>query len=54
MPALYIAGENHKRIVQHNFMVGTLSPRESWGVKEVWPMQMLDLEVAFKFYESGD
>ena len=40
--------------IQHNFMVGTLSPRESWGVKEVWPMQMLDLEIAFKFYESGD
>ena len=40
--------------VQHNFLVGTLSPRESWEVKEVWPMQMLDLEIAFKFYESGD
>ncbi|MDP6777600.1 MAG: outer membrane beta-barrel protein [Candidatus Latescibacteria bacterium] len=40
--------------MQYNFMVGTLSPREAWGVKEVWPMQMLDLEVAFKFYESGD
>ena len=39
---------------QHNFLVGNLSPRETWGVEEVWPMQMLDLEVAFKFYESGD
>ena len=40
--------------VQHNFLVGTLSPRETWGVGEVWPMQMLDLGVALKFYESGD
>lgn len=39
--------------VQHNFIVGNLNPRESWGIKEVWPMQMLDLEIALKFYESG-
>ena len=38
---------------KYNFLVGNLSPREAWGVAEVWPMQMLDLEVALKFYESG-
>ncbi|MDE2890647.1 MAG: hypothetical protein OXR72_20800 [Gemmatimonadota bacterium] len=39
---------------QHNFLVGTLGPREAWGIKGVMPLlQMLDLEVAVKFYESG-
>lgn len=38
---------------KYNFLVGNLRPREAWGVKEAWPMQMLDLEVSFKFYESG-
>ena len=40
--------------VQHNFLVGTLGPREAWGIRGVMPLlQMLDLEVAVKFYESG-
>jgi hypothetical protein len=40
--------------VQHNFLVGTLGPREAWGIKGVMPLlQMLDLEVAVKFYETG-
>ena len=39
---------------QHNFLVGTLGPREAWGIKGVMPLlQMLDLEVAVKFYETG-
>ncbi len=39
---------------QHNFLVGALGPREAWGIKGVMPLlQMLDLEVAVKFYESG-
>ena len=39
---------------QHNFLVGTLGPREAWGIKGVMPLlQMLDLEVAVKFYEFG-
>ena len=39
---------------QHNFLVGDLGPREAWGIKGVMPLlQMLDLEVAVKFYESG-
>jgi hypothetical protein len=39
--------------VQHNFLAGNLRPYELWGVNEVWPIQMLDFEIAFKFYDVG-
>ncbi|MSS72093.1 MAG: hypothetical protein EXS64_11460 [Candidatus Latescibacteria bacterium] len=37
--------------VRYNFAIGNLKPRESWGIKEAWPMQAMDLGVALKFYK---
>ncbi len=47
----FSAGASVDLRVRYNAAVGSIKPRESWGIKEAWPIQALDLGVAFKFYK---
>jgi len=35
---------------RYNMMIGTFRPMEDWGLKETFPLQMLDIGAGFKFY----
>lgn len=37
--------------IRYNAAIGSLRPREAWGIKETWPIQAIDIGVAFKFYK---
>lgn len=39
--------------IRHSFILGQLKPEEAWGVKETWPMQMIDIGLALKIYGPG-